>query len=126
MEISPTPVPRGGVGEGMGGSPGGKSIPNKQYFIVSGVGTVPGKMDTKNQPPGSSPEHPTPDCGCPHAPQVPSLLWQIGAIPTGELVTFPLQEQAEPGLRWPLPGAGKKGVCVCVLRKEKRWISGFT
>lgn len=119
MEISPTPVPRGGVGEGMGGSQGGKSIPNKQYFIV---GTVPGKMDTKNQPPGSSLEHPVPNCGRPHAPQVPSLLWQIGAIPTGELVTFPLQEQAEPGLRWPLPGAGKKGVCVCVCVEEGKMV----
>ena len=36
----------------------------------------------------------------------------------GEPVTFPLQEQAEPGLRWPLPGAGKKGVCVCRGRKN--------
>ena len=106
------------MGEGRGGSRGGNSVPNKQYFIVPGEGTVPRDTDTKNQPPGSSPEHPAPNLGCPHTPQVPSLLWQIGAIPMGEPVTFPLQEQAEPGLRWPLPGAGKKGVCVCRGRKN--------
>lgn len=60
--------PEEGWGRG-GGSRGGNSVPSKQYFIVSGEGTVPGETDTKNQPPGSSPEHPTPrPWAPPHSP----------------------------------------------------------
>lgn len=73
---------------------------------------VHGEMDTKNSHRLILWSAPLPRHGRPHPPQVPSLLWHVGAIPMDDPVTFPLQEQAESGLRWPLPGAGKKGVCV--------------
>lgn len=81
----------------------GKSISDKQYFILSGAGTVHGEMDTKNSHRGLLRSTPLPH---PSPSSFPALANRHRPV------TFPLQEQADPGLRWPLPGAGKKGVCV--------------
>ena len=79
----------------MGGSRGGKSISNKQYFLLSMVGHSVPRGGHLEQPPGSSPAHSAP---LPWAPPPPpgSLLWQIGAHPW-VMGSFPLREQAEPG-----------------------------
>lgn len=56
----------------------------------------------------------SPAVGTPTLPTFLPCFGKWAPSPWMIRLTFPLQEQAEPGLRGPLPGAGKKGVCVCV------------
>lgn len=104
--------------EGMGGSRGGESLSNKQYFLLSGVGHSARRGGHQGQPRGPSPAHSASRPGRPPAPprSFPALAnwraspWMIGYLPSP-------RTGKRPPRRGHCPGQGRR---VCVSREEKK------